>query len=380
MESLKDKYNYCAKPWTDMHIFEDGSVSPCCLIPDKDFYKGPLKDYFLKSESLLILKNTFKNNLKSPHCKVCWQLEDLGLPSKRVIFSPKKLHIRVSNKCNFKCRMCSNNLSSAWQKEHEVTNIFKQDIKTYDNIFDNKDNLLFLYEKIKEDNPVKINITGGEPLISNSHLRLLIFLIKSNKMNIKLQYSTNLSTLKYKGVYFPNLWKLFNEVTLIVSCDGYGISNNYSRKGFYWDNFNNNLKELVLIKKKNKYLKLRIHCTINLYSIYSIPELCVYAEDNDLEIVLGYCFDPKILNPQILPLEEKNKIRDKYVKFNHLNSNNKNILKNTLNFLFENTEETKAKNNRDIFINWNKKVDDYRKENFLDYNPELKNWYEWNYE
>jgi len=378
MKSLKEKYNYCTKPWQDLHIYEDGSVSPCCLIQDKNFYNGPLKDYFSKSESLLKLKKDFKEGVKSNYCKTCWKLEKLGLPSQRTFSSQKNIHIRLSNKCNFKCRMCSNVFSSAWQKENDITNFHENNYQMYDNIFDDRDNLLFLYEYIKSSENISISLSGGEPLISNSHLKLLIFLIKTKKTDVVLNYNTNLSTLTYKGVYFPTLWSKFKYIHLFISCDGYGISNNYSRKGFIWDTFDKNLKKLI---ENKEYLFITLHCILNLYSIYSLPELCMYAEEHGIKIKLGYCFRPTILNPQILPLIEKTKITHKYYKFfQKLNSHNRLVLEDALRFLSNNTvSDLEAKTHRDTFIDWNKRLDNYRKENFLEYNSELKDWYEWNY-
>ena len=38
--------NYCSRPWSELHIEEDGQVTPCCVMPSNRFPMGKnLKEY-----------------------------------------------------------------------------------------------------------------------------------------------------------------------------------------------------------------------------------------------------------------------------------------------------------------------------------------------
>lgn len=372
--------NFCSRPWTDMHIFEDGNITPCCAMQEDNFYTDSIKDYFIKSNKLKELKKSFLNNDKHPYCKSCWIAEEAGLQSHRHINIKKDIHIRVSNKCNFKCRMCSNKFSSAIQVESNKTQLW---YKKYDLV----DSLHFI--KTEEDLQYLINylkscktlaISGGEPFISNTNLKLLFLLYRNKIFNIALSYNTNLSTLKYKNVFLPNLLDNFNYVTIAVSCDGYGKSAEYSRKGLLWPTFDTNLKKLIEHVKNKKY-HIYIFNTINIYSIHTLPELCKYAESLNLKVKLNHCYQPIIHCAQILPIEEKLLLQQKYEKTSkELSLYHQNILKDAYNFVCsKNYTKQESFSLKKEFVKYNDTLDFYRKENFIEANPELKNWYEWNY-
>ena len=74
---------------------------------------------------------------------------------------------------------------------------------------------------------------------------------------------------------------------------------------------------LVLIEKtlrKNFAKSLKhiqgVNCVVNMYSVWSLPELykiCKYFNKN---VYFSPCFLPEYLNPQRLPPEEKHKLRE----------------------------------------------------------------------
>jgi radical SAM protein with 4Fe4S-binding SPASM domain len=373
--------NFCSRPWTDMHIFEDGNITPCCVLQEFAFFKGNIKDYFTESENLKNLKKSFLNNEKHPACQSCWISEDAGLKPHKKISKIREIHIRVSNKCNFKCRMCSSKFSSAIQAEAVKFNIHHTNYKLLDTLpfIKVEEDLSFLLDRLRSCKT--LSFSGGEPFISNAHLKLLVLLYRNKLFNLQLSYNTNLSTLKYKGINLLKLLDNFKHVTISVSCDGYGKSAEYSRKGLIWDRFDNNLKNLIE-HTKNKNYTINLFNTINIYSIYSLPELCEYADRLGLEIKLNPCYQPIMHCPQILPIEEKILLHQKYEKVSkNLSLYHQNILKDAYNFV-SSKDYTKQQSQfiRKSFFNYNNMLDSYRKENFVETNPELKNWYEWNYE
>ena len=59
-----------------------------------------------------------------------------------------------------------------------------------------------------------ISISGGEPLVADSHIKLMNFLLENDLVNVNLGYSTNLSNLYYKGFDCIVAWEQFKSVNL----------------------------------------------------------------------------------------------------------------------------------------------------------------------
>ena len=67
-----------------------------------------------------------------------------------------------------------------------------------------------------------VYFAGGEPFVQDGHYKLLQLLINSRySKNIKLQYNTNLSYIKYKKFNLLEMWENFKDVSLWPSIEGY---------------------------------------------------------------------------------------------------------------------------------------------------------------
>lgn len=378
MERWKESASFCARPFKDMHITETGNITPCCLIHEK-FFEGKVSEY-KNSEVLLDFQKYFLRGDKHPFCNYCWNLESAGVKSQRQQDSLKsrtpRVHIRFSNKCNFKCRMCNPTFSSAIGKENKI-------IKILDNISNEErelDNEILkdLVEILPL--PVFIDISGGEPFLSKSHFDFLRYLLKKvDTTSIKLHYNTNLSTLKYRGKNLTDIWTYFGSVTVTVSVDGFGRETEYSRKGFNWDNFNRNLDTLLDWRSK-KLTRRYVNFTtvVNLYSIYGLPDLLIYLRPKSKSALfnLEWCFGPPYLNPQILPDTEKDKIKRLYEeKYNLVWEQDRFILDEVLSILYSGNFTRLEKNNeKRRFIRYTRVLDEHRNEKFLKVYPQFKDW------
>jgi len=71
--SLKEPLpnNFCSRPWDELHIEEDGKVTPCCVMPSNLFPMGnSLKEYYT-GQPLEELKQSFLSNERHPNCEWC---------------------------------------------------------------------------------------------------------------------------------------------------------------------------------------------------------------------------------------------------------------------------------------------------------------------
>ena len=78
---MVDYSTFCIRPWNELHIEEDGRITPCCVMPSSMGFYPPkgIKNY-LNSTELKNLKKDLKNGIKSKFCNTCWMHEKLGVP------------------------------------------------------------------------------------------------------------------------------------------------------------------------------------------------------------------------------------------------------------------------------------------------------------
>ena len=372
--SLKEPLpnNFCSRPWDELHIEEDGKVTPCCVMPSNLFPMGnSLKDYYA-GQPLEDLKQSLLNNERHPNCEWCWKNEDLGLKSHRnnskPIFNISSIHIRMSNVCNFKCRMCNPSFSSSWAIENNKHKVYLDFVGEVleTNVFKSDTNLLpLLSELIKKGSLRHISISGGEPLLSEANLTFLDFLIENNlSQYITLSYSTNLSKLTYKGVDFIQKWKKFKQVSLEVSIDGWGSQLEYGRTGC-------DSKTLFYNLIKVKPLVSAINCVVNMYSVWTLPVLEKLATKLQIPIIYSPCYYPNYLNPQILPQTMKEELRTTYTSQDLTNLFNSFIV-GTDKITF--TKDIKTiEGLQSYFIEYNLLLDKYRNSDLYSTFPIYKN-------
>jgi len=304
--------NHCSRPWHELHIEENGNITPCCVMPSNRFPMGSGLKAYLKGNELRNLKQQFIRNEKPAACEFCWKAEEAGMDSHRIptpTFMSKsisQMHLRLNNVCNYKCRMCNPKFSSTWEIENRKHNYFIHEYTTIKDIFDVDPDLLpFIAKLIKMKELKKLNISGGEPLITDANVKLLTYLIDNNLTDVMLSYSTNLSNLDYKKYDLLDLWKNFTKVNLHVSCDGWGEQNEYGRTGFVTKDFINNFTRAL------PYIT-SVNAVVNMYSVWTLPELYKICKKFNRNLHFSPCFLPDYLNPQRLPVAEKHKLRKLY--------------------------------------------------------------------
>ena len=355
------KSNFCSRPFTDMHIEENGNITPCCVLPSNRWYMGNgIKDYFY-GEPLKKLQEQFLRNERPKECEYCWQAEEANLKTHRRIIDSKsihEIHIRLNNVCNFKCRICNPRFSSTWVAENKKHRYFLQDWGTQKDVFDQDPSLLrFITDAIKKGDLKFLNLSGGEPLLTNANFKLLNHLRENNATDIRICYSTNLSTLKYNNVDFLDLWKSFKGVRLEVSCDGWGRDVEYSRTGFDRKQFFTNLVKCLPHVAA-------INCVVSKYSVWTLPHIQRIATKLKIKIVYSPLFNPEYLNPQRLVREDKEKLRKLYEPYPELSR------------LFNSYINVDLPTMGKEFVEFNLMLDEYRNTKLFDVFPQYEKYKE----
>jgi len=238
----------CPLPWVGAMVKPVGTFSSCCVQDDR--ITNPHSS--LENNSLQEVRNNdywkqlrkdLINGIEHPSCKDCWHLEKNGNTSLRQIrldefkyFLGDKLlelevhddgslsdetiyfwDVRQTNLCNMKCIMCGPDYSSLWREE-----LIRQHSQTGNAVIDanqisKEDFFLDIQKGILDVE--QFYFAGGEPLISDTHWKILELLIQNNRTDVRLSYNTNLLKTTFKGKNVLDYWKQFNSVRVGVSID-----------------------------------------------------------------------------------------------------------------------------------------------------------------
>lgn len=278
--------NFCLQPWIGIHAWPDGSVFPCCMYDSKQPL-GNLNQQkiveLVDNEDYKKLRTQLLNNEQPSGCKRCYQLEESGVQTlrqttsitynnliepikaeqKTTISDIKYVDIRFSNICNFKCRTCGPELSHKWgaempalknQPDPGVIQIPREQFWDF-------------YERALETCE-EIVFAGGEALMQEEHYAALNKLIELGKFDVKIFYTTNMSTLKYKQYDLFEVWSKFNNIEIYASLDASWERAEYLRKGTDWSKVVENRKRIMELPN----LKFSITPTISLFNAWHFPD------------------------------------------------------------------------------------------------------------
>jgi MoaA/NifB/PqqE/SkfB family radical SAM enzyme len=332
IDKLKNSDAFCIAPWTHMNINPNGTITPCCL---SSLRYGSLNQQSLEeiwnSDEIKKLRVDMLNGVIRPECLSCHkdgeiehdpyrkELNDKFSDSFNYINETKEdgtfdrfnlvyWDFRLSNICNFKCRMCGPDLSSSWAKEIADHNLSK------------KNEILLSCDKPsfwQEIEPLyqiveKIYFAGGEPLIMDYHYKILDKLIENEKFDVEIFYTTNFSNLKYKNNNILHYWKKFTNLIITISIDGFGTRGELIRKGFDWKKLIDNAKQFYS-EFYDSDLKLQVFCTVQILNSLHVVDLHkkLYEEGiirnlNDFKLIL--LKNPSHSSVTCLPIEVKEQI------------------------------------------------------------------------
>lgn len=311
---MEEKNISCSYPWYSFTI-ANGYYNLCCSAKQSpvSLSSTGLYDFFYNSDYMKEVRNTMLQNKWHPDCSLCKEQEELGLQSLRLKTSPipntepelTYLDLRLSNKCNLGCRMCSEDFSSVIAEEKGIK-------KTYDW----SEHALKQIKKITTLK--KIYITGGEPLLVKENYKLLEYLIEKNlARGISLTLNTNCTVLPNK---FVDLCLQFQEVWVNLSIDGIGKVQEYIRWPSKWETIENVFHTWVKLATLNKKIKLNLCPVIQLLNAPYLDEyldyFSQYSEVNLAPIILDMpnYFDLAHSPQEVWNLIDKQKINNTEIK------------------------------------------------------------------
>ena len=393
-------------PWVNIGVIPNGEYALCCVSQHYEF-EPEVEDSYLNQrefhesdkENKLYVGSLHDNTLEEiwnndkmkdirikmlkgetvGSCNVCYHSESIVGSSERtrylqkyyepyknklsqtkpdgsVPFEPVAWDLRLTNTCNFKCRDCGSVLSSSWEEESKKLNVDVSSPKIDEQSV--LDELEPLYDSIEE-----IYFAGGEPLISDHHYHILDKLLEKKKYPT-LRYSTNLSTLTYKGRDVIDIWKNFPSIELFVSFDGIGKRGELIRNGFDSKRF---IKNILRVQKELPNLSINYNFVVYVLNAYHFMDAHEFMVDHGIlrscdSILFTLLKDPQYLRITTLDLESRDEVLEK-------------IRKSKLRHYYDHIVQLLLKENNSNFIPQFKfmsdSLDAVRNENTLETFPEL---------
>jgi radical SAM protein with 4Fe4S-binding SPASM domain len=393
-ELFKSQY-FCMMPWVHMHSWPDGKTFPCCM-GDQRHSIGDLKTQTIaeiwNDKPIKELRKRMLSNQPSPQCRKCYEIEANSLKTRRlssledyqhhfdIVVETKEdgtvekinlayFDFRFSNLCNLKCRTCGPEFSTSWYDEYiKLNSTYKSPKLIEVNLWSQIEPLLLNVEEIC--------FAGGEPLINETHYRILDYWIEKKHNKVKIQYTTNFTRMDFKQKSIFDYWNQFESVEVAASLDASHERGEYLRKGLKWADIIENRKKM---KKQSPHVRFKVTPTISLYNVAHLTDF--HKEWVEMNLIkpwnfrLNLLLDPMPMRIQVLPKKLKDKIAEKYTK--HIQwlsqfpaekiKKVKTEYQGVIDFMFESDRTDLISN----FLETTNSIDKIRGENVFEVFPEL---------
>jgi len=330
---------FCTAPWTHTYISPQSERRMCCASREEHQFQkqyidasndekygevkesGTIADYkpvslkeHWNSPYMMDIRKKLMAGEKIPQCDVCndsllsnstyrqWftgflfndkidqcfeETDENGYTT----MEPISFDYRYSNLCNFKCRMCGEQLSSSWETEkrkHDLWTPEQQPIMVPENkkIIEKFQKEVVeeeFWEYIKSGTVEELYWVGGEPLMYDIHWKSMDRLQSDNNLHkVHLRYNSNLSRVRYKDYYLYDWLPQAKDWTMCASIDGTGPIGEFIRTGLNWEEWDRNFREGVALPGGHD--KMIMDLTITGPGLFDIKNFLDYALELDVKI------------------------------------------------------------------------------------------------
>lgn len=342
---------FCTAPWTHTYVSPQGERRLCCASReeasfqkqyidagednDSKFNPNTLDEHW-NSEYMKNIRKDILAGKKIPQCDVC-NNQVLNLHTYKQYFTetlfphkiqdiidntdetghttlqPVSYDYRISNLCNFKCRMCGEQLSSSWETEkrehkllnYEVDKWLQPDVRKRITTFQKEVLEEELQRAVDNKTIEEIYWVGGEPLMWERHWTIMQQLVHTGQAkDITIRYNTNLSRVVYKNYSFYPLLSQFKNINVCASIDGVGVVGEYIRTGLDYELWLDNFKRGLFLINHYGDDAMVFDVTITTPGLYDLHNLIDTVLELDVKsyVKITFAFDPSVLmNPLCLP-------------------------------------------------------------------------------
>jgi len=229
---------------------------------------------------------------------------------------PVSWDYRFSNLCNFKCRMCGDMLSSAWESEQRQHNMIdwsnpknnwmRPEVRREISKFQDTQIEAEFAEAVEQHRVEEIYWVGGEPLMYEQHWRYMRRIVElGDGPNLYARYNTNLSRVDYRGCnLYSDILRSVRDWQICASLDGTGATGEYIRTGLDYQQWRENFARGLDISRHRR--QMRIDFTLTLPGLFEVGRIQELAREFDVDILakVVFAFSPDIvMSPLALPRE-----------------------------------------------------------------------------
>ena len=294
---------FCVLPWLSREIDWNQKETPCCLLP--------------VNHDLNSIKNDMLAGRKPPECQKCWNLEDRGLKSDRMLknetldfywnrdleaikqdcINDKNqtviLKLTSSYTCNATCVTCDASASSSWGQLARQADLPYKGPSSYKFID---------IDQIKETVDFKqlrmLSLLGGEPLYEKKNFELLEHLLEVGNNTVFLSMITNGSVRLTQ--HQKNILTKFKNINFSVSIDGTESVFEYVRFPLKWSMLTENINFFRTFTDN-----ISSNYTLNNLNILYHNQTVEWFNQNNIVYSVNPVYTPLYFSPKALSVHVK---------------------------------------------------------------------------
>ncbi|NDC22371.1 twitch domain-containing radical SAM protein [bacterium] len=288
---MKDQPGFCYEIYKNISFRSDSNgiaYGPCSFFKG-EYDKNVSIEQAWNGAGRNRIINLVATGAKVPNCIACYQQETNNKISRRqsstvlyetfiqdsdIDIGPTGLDYSIGNLCNLKCMICNPQNSSSW-------------ISDYQKIYPDRDVSHFVSRKSEtleiEDDSILQNIKsvhfhgGGEPLLSDAHIRLLEKINRVKGLaDVRVFYNTN-ATVKVDDSVLE-LWSKCRLIELYFSIDDVGARFEYQRTGANWNTVCDNIKWYYNNMPHNHMFN--VNCVWSYLNLFYLDQLVDWHQTN----------------------------------------------------------------------------------------------------
>ena len=349
----------CMAPWTHTYLSPQTERRMCCASrePAQNFeqyidtsagtgiYEPVSLDEHWNSPHMRSVRLRMMKGETLPECEVCnnkllntdvyrdyfnrlfgHKYEECVRATDRYGFTrarPVSWDYRFSNLCNFKCRMCGDMLSSAWeseQRQHNMTDWsnpkntwMKPEVREKISAFQDSQIEAEFALAVEQHRIEEVYWVGGEPLMYEQHWRYMQRIIElGDGPRVYARYNTNLSRVDYRGCnLYSDVLAHLRDWQICASLDGTGATGEYIRTGLVYATFLDNFRQGL--EYATHHRQMRLDFTLTLPGLFEVVNIQHLANNLGVDVLakVVFSFTPDIImSPLSLPRELLNKTVD----------------------------------------------------------------------
>lgn len=349
---MANKNVFCNVPWTNTHIYWDGSFGSCCSEDHRPYNNGLTQEFNIlkmtvadwhNGQPMKQLRKDISGDSQLSMCKICHTDEQYGFESRRikenfktVIFTkdafdksfvqsswhsrftsacnnvdqaaPIDWHVDLGSECNLACKMCNPDASSRIFNYHKKWNIIQEgkveNWTTNSTAWDN-----FLKSIDQTPNLNRLHFMGGEPMLSKRFKEALDYLIDKGRTNVSISFVTN-STI-FDQALIDKL-KKFKSADMEISLEAIEDNNHYLRQG-------SDTKTVLaiienLISQQSETFHIVMRSVPQLLSINNYHKYIKWAYQKRVAIQSIPLIKPRFMSIRVLPYVLRQSFIDNYTQ------------------------------------------------------------------